>query len=207
MSCLPNRDPTRDELVSMVAEVRQAVDHAERLIDALLVLARNEQARVLNDPLDLATIAEDALEGRTATGVTMISTLNEAPVTGDAVLLERLVANLLDNAERYNIDGGTVSICDQHRQWCVHDARDQHRRGRTSRPTRPAVPAVHTARRPNSPPRFRPRARPGVIDRQASTTAPSTPPPTPPADSTSAFASPAATTGSRTITTGLKSPR
>jgi signal transduction histidine kinase len=26
------------------------------------------------------------------------------------VLLERLVANLLDNAERYNIDGGTVAI-------------------------------------------------------------------------------------------------
>ena len=40
----------------------------------------------------------------------MISTLNEAPVTGDAVLLERLIANLLDNAERYNVDGGTVSI-------------------------------------------------------------------------------------------------
>jgi signal transduction histidine kinase len=94
----------------MVAEVRQAVDHAERLIDALLVLARNEQERVLIDPLDLATIAEDALEGRTATGVATISTLDEAPVAGDAVLLERLIGNLLDNAERYNIDGGTVSI-------------------------------------------------------------------------------------------------
>jgi K+-sensing histidine kinase KdpD len=31
-------------------------------------------------------------------------------VTGDGVLLERLVANLLDNAERYNIAGGTVAI-------------------------------------------------------------------------------------------------
>ena len=31
-------------------------------------------------------------------------------MTGDTVLLERLVANLLDNAERYNIAGGTVSI-------------------------------------------------------------------------------------------------
>jgi signal transduction histidine kinase len=31
-------------------------------------------------------------------------------VTGDGVLLERLVANLLDNAERYNIAGGTVTI-------------------------------------------------------------------------------------------------
>jgi signal transduction histidine kinase len=31
-------------------------------------------------------------------------------VTGDGVLLERLVANLLDNAERYNTAGGTISI-------------------------------------------------------------------------------------------------
>ena len=38
------------------------------------------------------------------------ATLDEAPVTGDAVLLERLVTNLLDNAERYNIAGGTIEI-------------------------------------------------------------------------------------------------
>ena len=103
-------EPTQDELVSMAADVRQAVDHAERLIDVLLVLARNDQARALTDPLDLATVAEDALEGRTANGITTTTTFEEAPVTGDAVLLERLVANLLDNAERYNIAGGTVSI-------------------------------------------------------------------------------------------------
>jgi signal transduction histidine kinase len=107
---LARPEPTRDELVSMAAEIRQAVGHCERLIEALLVLARNDQARALTDPLDLATVAEDALEGRTANGITMITTLDEAPVTGDGVLLERLVANLLDNAERYNITGGTVTI-------------------------------------------------------------------------------------------------
>jgi signal transduction histidine kinase len=107
---LAKPQPTRDELVSMAADVRQAVDHAERLIEVLLVLARNEQARVLTDPLDLAVVAEDALEGRTADGITRITTLDQAQVTGDAVLLERLVANLLDNAERYNTAGGTVTI-------------------------------------------------------------------------------------------------
>jgi signal transduction histidine kinase len=107
---LAKPEPTRDELVSMAGDVRQAVDHAERLIDVLLVLARNEQARVLTDPLDLAAVAEDALEGRTANGITTLTTLDEAPVTGDGVLLERLVANLLDNAERYNVTGGTVTI-------------------------------------------------------------------------------------------------
>ncbi len=103
-------EPTRHELVSMAADVRQAVDHCERLIEVLLVLARNDQARALTDPLDLATVTEDALEGRTADGITTTATLDEAPVTGDGVLLERLVANLLDNAERYNIPGGTIAI-------------------------------------------------------------------------------------------------
>jgi signal transduction histidine kinase len=100
----------RDELVSMAADVRQAVDHSERLIEVLLILARNEQARVLTEPLDLAAVAEDALEGRKANGVTTMTALEEAPVIGDRVLLERLVANLVDNAERYNVVGGTVTI-------------------------------------------------------------------------------------------------
>jgi signal transduction histidine kinase len=107
---LAKPEPTRHELVSMAADVRQAVDHSQRLIEALLVLARNDQARALTDPLDLATVAEDALEGRTANGITTTTTLDEAPVTGDGVLLERLVNNLIDNAERYNINGGTVAI-------------------------------------------------------------------------------------------------
>jgi signal transduction histidine kinase len=114
---LAKPEPTREELVSMAADVRQAVDHAERLIEALLVLARNDQARALTDPLDLAAVAEDALEGRTATGITTTATLGEALVIGDGVLLERLVNNLLDNAERYNIAGGTVAI-----STTVHDA-------------------------------------------------------------------------------------
>jgi len=107
---LAKPEPTREELVSMAADVRQAAGHSERLIEALLVLARNDQARALTDPLDLAAVAEDALEGRTANGITTTTTLDEAPVTGDGVLLERLVNNLLDNAERYNTTGGTVAI-------------------------------------------------------------------------------------------------
>jgi signal transduction histidine kinase len=107
---LAKPEPTREELVSMTADVRQAVDDAERLIEVLLILARNDQARVLTEPVDLAAVAEDALEGRTADGITTITTLDEAPVTGDGVLLERLVANLLDNAERYNVAGGTVAV-------------------------------------------------------------------------------------------------
>jgi signal transduction histidine kinase len=107
---LAKPNPTPAELTSMSVEIRQGVDHAERLIDALLVLARNDQPRALTDPLDLAAVAEDALEGRAADGITTTTMFEEAPVTGDAMLLERLVTNLLDNAERYNVAGGTVSV-------------------------------------------------------------------------------------------------
>ncbi|HWE58112.1 MAG TPA: ATP-binding protein [Solirubrobacteraceae bacterium] len=102
--------PTLEELVSMAGEVRQAVNHSERLIEVLLILARGEQARAFREPLDLAAVVEDALDGRTANGITSTVTLDEAPVTGDGVLLERLVANLLDNAELYNLAGGTVEV-------------------------------------------------------------------------------------------------
>ncbi|HEU0238660.1 MAG TPA: ATP-binding protein [Micromonosporaceae bacterium] len=107
---LAKPEPSRDELLSMTVEVRQATQRAGRLIDALLMLARNEQARALTDPLDLAAVAEDALDGRTADGITTITNLGKAPVTGDAVLLEGLVNNLLDNAERYNTTGGTIEV-------------------------------------------------------------------------------------------------
>lgn len=107
---LAKSEPTPHELLSMTAEVRHAVDHAERLIEVLLMLARTDHARVLTDPLDLAAIAEDALEGRTPDGITTITGLDGAPVAGDRVLLERLIANLLDNAERYNVAGGTIEI-------------------------------------------------------------------------------------------------
>jgi signal transduction histidine kinase len=107
---LAKPQPTREELVSMATEVRQAVDHSERLIEVLLILARNDQVRAVTEPLDLATVAEDALEERPTNGITTTTTLDEAPVTGDAVLLERLIANLLDNAERYNIPSGTIKI-------------------------------------------------------------------------------------------------
>jgi signal transduction histidine kinase len=107
---LAKPSPSPAELMSMSVDVRHAVDHAERLIDALLTLARNERARGVSDPLDLAAVAEDALEGRAPDGVTTLTTLGPAPVTGDGVLLERLVGNLLDNAAQYNVPGGSIAI-------------------------------------------------------------------------------------------------
>ena len=63
----------------------------------------------------------------------MTTTLDEAPVIGDGVLLERLVSNLLDNAERYNVAGGTVTISTTTHNGDIRGARRQHRPGRPTR--------------------------------------------------------------------------
>jgi signal transduction histidine kinase len=107
---LAKPDPTPNELTSMAIEVRSAVHHAERLIEALLVLARNEHTDIPNEIADLATITEDALEGRALVDLTITATLSEAPLSGDPVLLELLAVNLIDNAERYNIPRGRITI-------------------------------------------------------------------------------------------------
>jgi len=43
-------------------------------------------------------------------GIRVLSALEPAPTLGDRVLLQRLVANLVDNAVRHNVEGGSIQI-------------------------------------------------------------------------------------------------
>ena len=57
------------DLRDMGVDIRAAVDHAEHLIGALLILARNERGLTFHEEVDLATIAEDVIDAPTqATG-------------------------------------------------------------------------------------------------------------------------------------------
>jgi signal transduction histidine kinase len=100
--------PSTGELVRMGQDVRSAVDHAEILIEALLTLARNERGLAVHEPTDLATVVEDVVDELDAGNRRTHLDLEPAPVLGDPILLERLAANLVDNAVRYNVDGGQV---------------------------------------------------------------------------------------------------
>jgi signal transduction histidine kinase len=103
-------DSTPDDLHSMAADIRTAVDHAEHLIDALLILARNEHGLTVHDEVDLATVAEDVLDTVAIDDRQVHATLEPGNVFGDPVLAERLVTNLVDNAARYNRPGGDIWI-------------------------------------------------------------------------------------------------
>jgi signal transduction histidine kinase len=104
------------------ADVRQLGDglllvnaRHERLIDGLLTLADSEYEVSERTAVDLAEIVRHVLDSSagaaTRAGVTIQPPVSQpAPTSGDPVLLERLVSNLVENAIRHNAPEGRVSI-------------------------------------------------------------------------------------------------
>ena len=74
------------------------------------MLARNEHGLTVREPTDLAAVAEDVLDTAALDDRRVHATLDSAVVTGDPMLAERLIANLVDNAIRYNHAGGDIWI-------------------------------------------------------------------------------------------------
>lgn len=108
----PTRTP--EQLEAMAAQIKQSVEHAQATVDALLTLATSELGPTTQEPIDLATVAEDALDAtETAIHQRQIkvnAALEPAPTRGDRVLLERMIANLVQNAVRHNNPGGWIGI-------------------------------------------------------------------------------------------------
>ena len=107
---LDNPDSTAGDLRAMAADIRAEVDHAGQLISALLILARNERGLTVREEVDLATAAEDVLDTAVQGDRRVHARLEPAVISGDPVLAERLIANLVDNAVRYNLPAGDIWI-------------------------------------------------------------------------------------------------
>jgi signal transduction histidine kinase len=105
---------TLDALRAACEDVIENGRQQEKLLEALLTLARSQRGLDHREPLDLAAIAGDMAGSRkqqaAAAGLQLDLALSPAPVFGDPQLIERLVANLLDNALRYNHAGGSVHM-------------------------------------------------------------------------------------------------
>jgi signal transduction histidine kinase len=109
-----NRRTASPDLTQLGETLLEINSRQERLINGLLLLARSEHEVVDRQPIDLADIAthvvaQAAPEARAAE-VTVTEAAESAVTSGDAVLLERLAQNLVENAVRHNHPGGFARV-------------------------------------------------------------------------------------------------
>ncbi|HKS46208.1 MAG TPA: HAMP domain-containing sensor histidine kinase [Amycolatopsis sp.] len=111
---LDDPDATVESLRTAHRRVLAAGERQDRLITALLTLAKGQSGIEAHEPFDLETLVEEALSTRlpeaATRGLSLRTRLSPAATSGDPQLAERLVTNLVDNALRHNVAGGTVDI-------------------------------------------------------------------------------------------------
>ena len=107
-------EPTVEALRATCEELVDIGDQQERLIGALLTLANSQRGLTQTESLDIADIAGKIILGRQDEaerhGIRLAAALAPAPATGDPVLAESLIANLIDNAIQHNLPGGQAEI-------------------------------------------------------------------------------------------------
>ena len=111
---LADPEATMPTLRSACEKALQWNGQQERLIDSLLTLASSEREIERWEPFDLADIAARAVLDRHQDAgrrdIRVDTGLSAAPATGDPALAESLIANLVSNAIRHNVDGGRIEI-------------------------------------------------------------------------------------------------
>ena len=106
---LADPDPTVASLQDTCRRVLAASEHQEQLIEALLTLARSQRGLEARAPVDLRELTAEVVRAVPADGLEVDTELGDAQATGDPAMVERLLANLVENAVRYNRPGGWVS--------------------------------------------------------------------------------------------------
>jgi signal transduction histidine kinase len=108
----PTRTP--EQLEAMATRIKRSVERAEATVEALLTLATSEAGPTAQEVIDLATAAEDALDAAHAaidqSHIKVDAALQPALARGDRMLLERMIANLVENAVRHNNPGGWIRV-------------------------------------------------------------------------------------------------
>ena len=97
------------------AELRMDLNHADRLLEGLLALARAENAQLDEHiPVALEPVISAALtaraDGIAAKALTVETDLAAVEVIGSATLLTRMLENVIENAVRHNEPGGSIEI-------------------------------------------------------------------------------------------------
>jgi len=111
---LADPDATAGTLRSACEQLLILGDQQERLIDALLTLATSQQGIDRWELVDIAAITASVVAARAEEaarrGISVDAVLAPAVARGDPRLVESMVANLLDNALRHNVPGGSAEV-------------------------------------------------------------------------------------------------
>ncbi|MER5208157.1 HAMP domain-containing sensor histidine kinase [Streptomyces sp. NPDC002825] len=104
------------QTLALAGRVRTELDRVDHLLDGFLLLARAQHGDVSDRTLvSLGELARDALGGRAsdiaAKGLAVDTEVRPAAWTrGSAVLLSRMVQNVVDNAIAHNEEGGWIRV-------------------------------------------------------------------------------------------------
>jgi signal transduction histidine kinase len=108
-ACLDRGDTSPEQWRRSAEAIRRSVGRSERLVQRLLLLARARGRPAVTHPVDLAETAQSLLDDLPAERRVRCQ-LSEAFAEGDPALLEAAVANLLENAVRYNVTAGAIEL-------------------------------------------------------------------------------------------------
>lgn len=111
---LADTNATVDSLREAHERVLAAGVQQERVLSALLTLARGQAGLNARGPFDMGHLVTETVEARRSEAaqrdVTIRTAMFSAPTTGDPRLAEQLAGNLVDNALRHNVPGGEIEI-------------------------------------------------------------------------------------------------
>jgi signal transduction histidine kinase len=108
------------QLQALDANLRQDLDHADRLLEGFLMLARAQHGTVTDQTsVALQRIVDAALAARsdaiTDKQIEVQTVLAPVRVIGSEMLLERMVENVIENAVRHNQPNGFINVvCEIH---------------------------------------------------------------------------------------------
>ncbi|PSL51632.1 signal transduction histidine kinase [Saccharothrix carnea] len=107
---LDDPDATTASLRAAHERVLAAGVQQERLIEAMLTLARGHAGIDVRHPFDLGEVVTEVVDVRRAPDVRLRVAVEPCVVSGHRALAERLVVNLVDNAIRHNVPAGWVEV-------------------------------------------------------------------------------------------------
>jgi len=106
---------SEDERRDHVASIARELGSLETLVEALLLLARSEDAPLPRDPVNLCDLARAAVRRQrlvdgAAGGAIEVEAPDEILVRGSEELLDRAIANVVENARKFSGPSGHIRI-------------------------------------------------------------------------------------------------